>query len=359
MSLFTSTLVVVVFSGVAFGVLRLRTRRLVDGDDPPPRRLSTSIRRWLVAFGAGTFLALAVAGAWSAVRTALASVGAPTEGPLNALVWLPPVLGVVAVTTAGYLGAFPVAREYRGSDLTAAAAAATIARYQFALAVPLLLAIALLPLVPSGAVGAAAAVVAVAVGIYVAGPWLVRLTQRAWRPDERADRLDRLCERAGVGTRRRFLLNGTDSERAYAAVRGPPGYRTLFVTDYLLDTFDDEPAAALLASEAGDARIRQGTVLVGGVTAAGVCLVAALLGSGGALDVAALSVAAATTFALTVAVARRLVYSADAAAAQRVGREALRKALVAVREKRGSAPATGVRRLARPTPSLDERLDRL
>lgn len=153
-------------------------------------------------------------------------------------------------------------------------------------------------------------------------------------------------------------MSASGSERAYAAVRGPPGQQALFVTDYLLDELDDDAAAALLAASATRPHVLQQPVLLLGLgSLAAVTLFVVLGGVSGALWTSVL-VAVLVGIVTVAAVSRRLSYRADDIAVDRVSADALRRALTAVRETQGSATAGRVKRVFRTTPTLDQRLAR-
>lgn len=344
---------------VGFGSLRLYSRRLARRDAVDPQRLRRGIYRGMAASGGLAFVGLLVLGSVTLANNLLANVGVAVTGPLGALSWTPALGGAIAASTVTYLGAFPTARAYRESSISAASAAFALVRYQSVLAVGVLVALALVRVAGDGAAGTAAVLVCFGVALYVASPWFVRLSQRAREPTDRAARLDRLCERAGVSVRRRYLLKGHDSERAFAYVRGAPGLRALFVTDYLLDTFDDDEAAALLAAEAGASRATQQGALVVGILALAALGVYAWVGLAESPLGTVLLLAVLVGIAVLTALTRWLVYRGDARAATRVGREPLARALTAVREKQGSGDRGRLRRWFQATPSLNRRLDRL
>jgi STE24 endopeptidase len=74
---------------------------------------------------------------------------------------------------------------------------------------------------------------------------------RATTTDETAKRLASLRSRAELDVRYVLVLETDDAETANAHVRGPPGYRRLFVTRTFLDALDDDTVAALLAVQSG------------------------------------------------------------------------------------------------------------
>ena len=114
--------------------------------------------------------------------------------------------------------------------------------------------IAPLQLVPSGAPPLVLVIGLAFMGVVFlyASPWIVSILRSTIEStDETADRIATLRTRAGLEIRDALVLDTDDEETASTLVRGPPGYRRLFVTSTFLDELDDETATALLAIEAG------------------------------------------------------------------------------------------------------------
>lgn len=206
------------------------------------------------------------------------------------------------------------------------------------------------------------AVLAVALGATVAVLVLPRVTQRRLldaRPpteDER-DRLDRLGERAALSVRPAYVIETGDGPSLDVAVRGPPGWRALFVTDDVLADLDADVAAALLAAEAGRVRTYYGPFRAGAI---GVVL-ATLVATFAVPLPFDTALAAMGAFALVAfAVGRRLQYAADARAAERVGAGPLADAFERIAGVRGVEPPRGSwRTLFEIQPPLGDRIDRL
>lgn len=203
------------------------------------------------------------------------------------------------------------------------------------------------------------AVVAIA---HAGAPLIVRLVQPTRRPTAaERDRLDRLCQTAGLDVRSVVVLETTDAKTAVALVRGLPGLRSLLVSDYLLEEVDDETLAASLAAQAGRARLGHLELRVGAVAGGGVVPVALLLGdltvplvADGlvALGVAALAVAA-------LWFGRRLVYRADEYAADRTSPDAVIAALERHADLNDAPTDWGLRRsLTAMEPPIDDRIAR-
>ena len=188
-------------------------------------------------------------------------------------------------------------------------------------------------------------------------PWLLPLLRTTRRPTGAvADRLDALRERAGLDVRDVRVLDTDDQETATTVVRGPPGYRRLFVSTTFLDCFDDDTAAALLAVDAGRVRAHTLPVRVATVFVAGLALVASVTGAG--LRWPLLGVALGVVLA-GFWLSRRAIRAADDYAAVRVGPDALAAALERYAEVHAMEPTR--RRLPNPLSvnvALGDRLDR-
>ena len=192
--------------------------------------------------------------------------------------------------------------------------------------------------------------------VYVAAPWYIPLVRSTRRPDgETPDRLDRLRREAGFDVRDTRILETGDAETASVTVRGPPGYRRLFVSDAFLDAFDDDTATALLAVQAGRVRVRVLPRLVGTLA---VVVALLLLAFDGPLF--ALLAAAVATLLVGLWATRRGMASADDYAADRVGHETLAVALERYADFHDLEP--GRRRIPNPlskTLPSGDRIDRL
>jgi hypothetical protein len=239
------------------------------------------------------------------------------------------VLVPVAVSAA-YLGVHPALRDARDIDLGALEAAGRLYRYAVVLlALAVVLLNGLLVAQSGGVAGVAAGVAVVFLAMLWGAPQLSRLTGPTRPPDddERA-RLTSLCERAGLAPRGLLVRETRGSEQAAALLRGLPGRRSLLVTDHFLDAYDDETAAALLASNAARAERYHVELKVAPVLAV---VFAALLTLRGSTPWWTLLAAALTAVPL-YAWGYRRVYAADAAAADRVGADQLLAAVDRARE---------------------------
>ncbi|QLG28305.1 peptidase [Halorarum halophilum] len=251
------------------------------------RRLSNPVGKFrllylgvVAPFGLFAYGVLSLLDFGAALRAPL--VG-PGSGPLRVV--LADFLTMLAAGIVGLAVYAPTVRavsDARDIDLGTRGSLATMARYLLGLS--LLFALAFAPFRLGGADSplAVAAGLLVLVGVLVAAsPWLVAVLRSTSRPTGAdADRLAALRDRAGLDVRDVRVLDTDDKETASALVRGPPGYRRLFVTSTFLDAFDDDAATALLAVQAGRVRsrvlVRRFCALVGAVFP----LVAALSGWG-------------------------------------------------------------------------------
>ncbi|MDS0473985.1 M48 family metalloprotease [Natrinema sp. 1APR25-10V2] len=99
-------------------------------------------------------------------------------------------------------------------------------------------------------VGALGLIVFVSFGL---SPYLVLIAQdRVPLEGERRERVERLCADLGYRPRGLFLLEGESTKTANALVAGTvPGFRYVFLTDYLLSECDDDELRAIVAHEFG------------------------------------------------------------------------------------------------------------
>ena len=287
--------------------------------------------------------------AWFGLESGLVAeaIGNVAEFLAAGAVWLtayaPTILGV---------------RDARGIDLPASRALRTMARY--VVGVSVVLALVITPVTASAVTSPPVLVVGVvAVGavLLYGSPWLIPLVRTTTQPtDELGARIDDLRERAGLEVRDvRLLQEGL--ETAETSVRGPPGYRRLFLTATFAERFDDEVAAALLAVEAAHldrhlAEVRIGTVVITGAT-----LVASVTGIGPQWPTVGVAVAALLA---GLAISRRAVQAADDEVAARIAPDTLATALERYAAAHGTEPSR--RRVPNPlstTVALGDRIDRL
>ncbi|MDS0279482.1 peptidase [Halomicroarcula sp. S1AR25-4] len=261
--------------------------------------------------------------------------------------------GVVAV--AAYAPTVRGVRTVRDIDLTTRRAVAQMLRYVVGVSVLLTVFFTAFRHGDSVLV-LVAGLAAFVVVLYFGAPWYVPLLRSTRRPDdETGDRLERLRSRAGLDVRDTRILETGDAETANAIVRGPPGYRRLFVSDAFRDAFDDDTATALLAVQAGRVDANVLTRLLGTVVAMAVLLLLSLDG-----PMLPLLAGAVGTLLCGLWFTRRGVDAADEYAAERVGNETLAVALERYASFHSLEPSR--RRIPNPlskSPTLGDRIDRL
>ncbi|WP_135365835.1 M48 family metalloprotease [Halosimplex halophilum] len=329
-------------------------------------RLRRAVRAVLVVVYAGTVVALLDAG-WFLVVDAVAAPLVGTDTPVASAVTL--YLGVTTPLVAvigAYFGAFPAAQSLRGTDVSPASAALRLARFGLGTALyftVLVVAMDTLETAPTAALPFVAVLALGLVAVWATSPWLVRLT-RSTRPptDAERDRLGRLCDEAGLAPHSVRVLEGADAKQAFAFARGPPRRQHLFVTDYLLDELDDGTLRAYLALRAE--RVDRKHLEVRLALAVGT----AVLALGPLLGVFSVPGASDGTVALVALAAgllglwagQRLVYRADAAAAERTSRAAVETAIERYADLNDARMEWGrLTSLRRMEPPLRRRIDRL
>ncbi|WP_251329101.1 peptidase [Haloplanus pelagicus] len=269
------------------------------------------------------------------------------------------LLGGGLVGLAAYAPTIRGVRAARGIDLSTGWALARMGRYVVGVSAVVALALGPLHLTNIASPLGLAGVLVLAVAVLFGGaPWIVAAVRSTTTPTGATrDRLDALRERAGLDVRDTLVLDTGDEETATVHVRGPPGYRRLFVTSTFLDRFDDGTAAALLAVQAG--RIEGRVDLLRGVSvvAAAVPLVASVAGRGPRW---VLLGAAFVALLVGFRCCRWAVRAADDDAADRVGADAVADALERYAAVHALAPTR--RRVPNPLSvnvALGDRIDRL
>lgn len=205
-------------------------------------------------------------------------------------------------------------------------------------------------------------VVALAGGLLVAGLVGPLIAQRQLRrtrapTDEELATLEGLAPEGMALPRDILVIDTVGEDSVEVAIRGPPGRRTLFVTDHVLDELEPVVARALLAGELSrtDLWYREYQVaaasLAIGLGSAGFLLVVPFeAGFGGMLVVAAVMLAGG----------RRLQYRADARAAAIVGADALADAFETVaRRHDADLSRGGWRTYFEVQPPIGDRIHRL
>jgi STE24 endopeptidase len=327
-------------------------------------RLSNPVGRYrllylgvLLPFALLAYCVLALLGLGGAVAATLLGDTGGIVATLLADVVTLVMAGVVGL--AAYAPTIRGVRAVRDIDLSTGRALARMARYVVAMSA--LVAVVVAPLrlggvgSPLGFVGVLSLLLAVTVG---GTPWIVAAIRSTTTPDGATrDRLDDLCERAGLDVRDTMVLDTDDEETATADVRGPPGYRRLFVTNTFLDRFDDGTATALLAVQAGQVKRRVLPARIGSVVVTGVPLVASVAGVGPRWPLLGTALVA---LLVGFGACRRAVRGADDNAAERVGATTVADAFERYAAVHSMEPTR--RRVPNPfsiTVALGDRIDRL
>lgn len=141
------------------------------------------------------------------------------------------------------------------------------------------------------------------------------------------------------------------------SIRGPPGFKVLFVTDYVLHEIDREHVRALIAGEMAreqlyytEYRVIAAALALGLGTSAFLLIIPFSYGFGALLVLAAAMLAGG----------RWLQYRADAIAGDEVGNDALAAAFAYVADLRGIEPKSGGASDAFSVqPTLGDRIERL
>lgn len=270
------------------------------------------------------------------------------------------LLGGGLVWLAAYAPTVRGLSAVRGIELSTKRALGLMGRYVIGLSVILGLLLAPLRAAPTHSTPQIAGIgVVVLGGLFLFGsPWLLPLVRSTNPPTPMAnDRLDRLNQQAGLSAHDVQVIDTDDEETATAFVRGPPGFRRLFVTSTFLDQFDDETATSLLAIRAGRQRSHVLLTRVGMVVVTGLLLVALVTDIGPWFP---LSVAVIATLVVGSWLSRRGIRSADDYAIRRTGPEAVVDAIERYAEVHGIESSH--RNLPNPFAvniPLGDRLDRL
>ncbi len=163
------------------------------------------------------------------------------------------------------------------------------------------------------------------------GPMLAQLRLRTWREPTLTD--DELLESRrppiSIDPARTVIIETVGDASVEVSIRGPPGYRVLFISDFVLEELEPTVTKALLAGEIARSRLYYREYQVVAATVAIALGLAALLGVipfelgfGGLLVVSA----------LMLAIGRWLQFRADSNAASRVGAATLADAYETIAE---------------------------
>jgi STE24 endopeptidase len=347
---------------LATGAFSLYGRRLRGSGDATAAltRARRSLRWGLPVVYVVALLSM-VAGGWLRLIDGIAD-SVPAGGTaVGDLVTVPSV-----AVLGGYLGLFPAVRDLRDVGVSATTALARLARWIAGLFALVVVLVAAVTAVSGGAetgLGFAAALALVVVAMLVGSPWIVRVTQTTRAPsDAERERLDRLCADAGLDPAGVRVLDTAGSEQAYAVVRGFPGRRHLFVTDFLLTELDDDRLWTYLALQAGRSRLYHLETRAA-VVAASLGLASALLL--GSISLPGVSDGVGALLALLAGgvglwLGQRLVYRADRYAAERTSRDAVEATIEAFADLNDAPMDWGrLAAIRRMEPPLIARIDKL
>lgn len=307
----------------------------------------------VVPYGMVAYGLLALLDFGTAVRTALV----PGVGGIVAALFaeFATTLAAGVAVLATYGPTIRGIRAVRDIELTTTAALGQMARY--VLGVAALLSVVATALNRSSGVGG---ILLIFVGFVVlllgASPWLIAaLRSTRSLTDAEMERITRLREQAGLSVRDVRVLETGDAATPTAQVRGPPGYRRLFVSDAFLDRFDDETAGALLAVQAGRIREHVHAWRVGTLLGAGVLLSVVF----GVVSLFPAVIAGFGALLIGLWLTRRRIRDADDYALERTSVEALVSAFERYAAAHGMEPSR--RRFPNPLSAnvaLGDRIDR-
>lgn len=191
------------------------------------------------------------------------------------------------------------------------------------------------------------------------GPLFVNTRLRDVRtptPTDR-ERLDALRRDVGPDVEHVRIVETVGEASIEVSVRGPPGYRVLFVTDYVLEDLDEETARALLAAEAGRNAVRYDEYRA--VTAS-IAIAIGVASFGGVIPFSPGFTALVVVAVIMLAIGRWLQYRADARAADAVGPDVVADAFETVATLHGKEIDTGGwRTVLEIQPPLGNRIERL
>lgn len=364
-------LAVLVCALCSFGLFRAHARH---ASKKSPKQTIRRIRR---AFKVGLVLTaivtLFVALVFDAPGTTEAAIRAVSpllaDSPVGVvLAWVPTFVAITVAVVSGYLGAFPYVREIRDVDVSAVDAAKRLTRFVtvfFVLFVPMMGAIIYAPDdLLSGTLPAMGFLVVLSVVMLALQPTLVSVSRSVREPtEEERARLDRLAEEAGLSHHGTTIIEMDGDRMATVVLLGLPTRRHLFATDHLLEQFDDEVVAGVLASKTGRANhYYREFKLVSLLAVSGfvIAIVTGELQSATGLDSLALLALTVLVVLLLFWLGRRFLFAADEYAAERVGAKSFADTLQTIADEQQVAYDRGrIVGLFKMAPSVGTRLDRL
>lgn len=364
-------LAVGVVAALSFAGLRLYAWRAAkESPKTAMRRIRIAVRVGGAVTALVALFAVLLADSLDLTEAALrAASPALADSPAGVvLTWVPTLLGVTVAIEAGYLGAFPYVRDVRGLDVSAATAAWSVAKVVWTFFALLIAAVGTMNVLPSSAFTSTLPVSAFVAVVFVAifalqSPLIAFLNDVRAPTDAERERIERLCETAGVSPREVSVVDLDANRLATVLLTGFPGRRRLFVTTDLLADLDDSKAAAVVASKTGRATYYYREAKFGVLFAVFAPIFGLLTGELQALTGLGTGELVLGTVAFAVALlwlARRLVYAADDYAVERVGAETFVATLETLADDH-QVPYESSRLLSLllMRPPLGDRLDRL
>jgi Zn-dependent protease with chaperone function len=350
--------------GAAYGAFRALAA--VVGERGHLRVLVVLHRLGLFVVPVLAFGVLWLAGVPALVDAGLGLLGADLPGStVDGILWpLVTGAGAVTVAVAAYLGTHPELVRVRDIDLPARTGAGRVLRFYLVVLVVLVLVIRglfaladgpawpLLLVVPAGLVLPSVLV-----------PVLIRVAHPLRGPSTgERERLRAACEAVDAAPHAIRISELADAETPWATVRGVPGRRTLYVSDYLLEQFDDRALRGVVAvnwtratHQYVELRVLPLVVLV----AAGLWVVVAV--PEGFILLAIVFIMAAPVLLIGQgALGRWIVYRSDRVAAEAAGTETVLAALERGRDLAELEPDWGpIRAVLKGSPSVQRRIEAL
>lgn len=224
---------------------------------------------------------------------------------------------VFVADVALYLGLFPALRSARGVEYGTAAAVGRFGRWLAAFLATLAVGIYVVGHAGGAGTASTVGVGVVLIGVlYVASGYVVRVSQSTRDPtaDER-ERIAAACETAGFDPRSVRVVESGETRWAGVLVRGPRGYRTLFVGSHLLDAYGDDALAVQVVARAARAARWYHEVRFAALLALGEAAVVGLVVLGPGLWGVAVLLGGLLAGGVLLWYGNRIVYAADADAA--------------------------------------------
>ncbi|WP_132057994.1 hypothetical protein [Halorussus amylolyticus] len=356
-----------VLTGLAFRVCAWVVEFL-----PVSSRKSKRVLLWgfpvggVLAFVNATLILLEVESLQTA-RDVLAAVGIAGSPGSEFLAWIPTLAAGVFSVGVAYVGLFPSRATDEGDSRPFAVRTVLLFTTTLTTAVAVTFGVALVLSPHLSEFGALTVVLSLAAACWYAGSWVWYTT--TLKPDEAegSDRVTGLLEEVGLSAERVYVIPRETLGEAVAMIRGPLGYRRLFVTEHLLETAPEDVCRGLLAVAAGKDETRCyelhvaatfAPILVFTLGLPAVAVGAIPYGSAAVQAVVLLSVVLALVFARVV-VGRRLVFEADRVAVERTSSKCIRNTFQWLSDADDQPTSRGAVGVLLMNPSTDRRLKRL